>query len=189
MKSALQVPVGDTSAETNDDSSTAVGLEPVRVALLADAAAQAEELVAAASREVDASIAEVEQRCDREVEEIERRSARAARASLDQRIADARTEAHDAVLSARSRTHDRLVEAAHAAALAMRHDPRYPALLDHFEAMAREQLGDDAKIERDPTPGGGIVAELGSRRVDYSLLQLADRALDVLADEVARSWT
>ncbi len=68
----------------------------------------------------------------------------------------------------------------------MRDDPRYPALLDHFEAVAREQLGDDAVIERDPIPGGGIVAELGSRRVDYTLPQLADRALEVLADEVAR---
>ena len=48
--------------------------------------------------------------------------------------------------------------------------------------------GSVAVIERDPDPAGGIVAELGSRRVDYSLPQLADRALDVLADEVARSW-
>ena len=105
----------------------------------------------------------------------------------DQRIANTRADAHDAVLSARARTHDRLVEAAHAAAMNMRHDPRYPALLDHFEAVAREQLGDDAVIERDPLSRGGIVAELGSRRVDYSLPRLADRALEVLADEVARS--
>ena len=172
-----------------NDPSTAPELEPVRRALLADAADQAEALVAAATREVEASIADVEQQCDEEVAEIERRSARASRASLDQRIADARAEAHDAVLRARARTHDRLVDAAHAAALEMRHDPRYPTLLDHFERVAREQLGDDAVIERDPTAGGGIVAELGSRRVDYSLPELADRALDVLADEVTRSWT
>lgn len=179
----LPVPAGDTA-----DPSTTTELEPVRRALLADATAQAEALVAAATRDVEASIAEVEQECDEQVTEIEQRSARASRASLDQRIAEARADAHEAVLAARARTHDRLVEAAHAAAIGMRGDPRYPALLDHFERVARDQLGDDAVIERDPTPNGGIVATLGSRRVDYSLPQLADRALDVLADEVTRSW-
>lgn len=173
---------------TSNDTSTAPELQPVRRALLEDATAQAEALVAAATREVDAAMAEAEQQCDREVAEVEQRSARAARANLDQQIASARAEAHAGVLGARARTHGRLVEAAHAAALDMRDDPRYPALLDHFQAVAREQLGDDAVIERDPTSGGGIVARLGARRVDYSLPQLADRALDVLADEVARSW-
>jgi len=181
LDTGLRVPIGDTS----DDPS--IVLEPLRLALLADADAQAQALVAAATREVEASIAAVEQQCNEEVAEIERRSASASRASLDQRIANTRADAHDAVLSARARTHDRLVEAAHAAAMNMRHDPRYPALLDHFEAVAREQLGDDAVIERDPLSRGGIVAELGSRRVDYSLPRLADRALEVLADEVARS--
>jgi vacuolar-type H+-ATPase subunit E/Vma4 len=172
-----------------NDPSAAPDLEPVRQALLADAAAQADALVAAAKREMEASNAEAEQQCDQEVAEVEQRSARAARANFDQRIAIARAQAHGAVLGARAHTHERLIEAAHAAAINMRSDPRYPALLDHFEAVAREQLGDDAVIERDPTHGGGIVAELGSRRVDYSLPQLADRALEVLADEVARSWT
>lgn len=179
----------DTGPETGPDVPLDDRLEPVRRALLDDAADQAEALVAAASREVEDSIAEVERRCDEEVAEVEQRSASAARAGLDQRIADARADAHDAVLGARSRAHDHLVEAAHAAAIAMRDDPRYPALLDHLEAVAREQLGDDAVIDRDPTPDGGIVARLGSRRVDYSLPRLADRALDVLSDEVAGSWT
>jgi len=178
--------LGRTSA---DGASTSTDLEPVRRALHADATAQAEALVAAATRDVEALIADAQQQCDEQVVEVERRSARASRASLDQRIADARAEAHDAVLRARARTHNRLVEAAHAAAIEMRHDPRYPTLLDHFERVAREQLGDDAVIERDPRPGGGIVAEVGSRRVDYSLARLADRALDVLADGVTRSWT
>lgn len=183
---AWNVTLGRTPA---GESSTAPELEPVRRALLADAAAQAEALVEAAARDVEASIAEVEQECDEQVAEIEQRAARASRASLEQRIAGARADAHDAVLAARARTHDRLVEAAHAAAIDMRRDPHYPALLDHFERLAREQLGANAVIRRDPTPGGGIVAELGSRRVDYSLAQLADRALDILADEVAGSWT
>lgn len=179
-----QMPVGDLTSEPYSTPK----LEPVRRALLDDAAAQAEALVTAAKREVESSIAEVQQQCDEEVSEVERRSARAARASLDQGLSIARAEAHRAALAARSRAHDSLVEAARAAAIDMRHDPRYPALLDHFEAVARAQLGDEAVIQRDPDPGGGIVAELGSRRVDYSLPQLADRALDALADEVARSW-
>jgi hypothetical protein len=75
------------------------------------------------------------------------------------------------------------------AVLDLRADPRYPALLDHFEQVARRQLGADAVIERDPDGVGGIVAHQGDRRVDYSLAALADRALDTLGDDIERLWT
>jgi len=43
-------------------------------------------------------------------------------------------------------------------------------------------------IERDPSPDGGVVARAGTRRVDYRLPILAERALDDLSDKVAELW-
>ena len=159
-------------------------LEPVHRALLEDAATSAQALIAAATREVDAAVAEVERQCDAEVAEVERRSAAAARTSRDQHVTAVRRQRYEHVLRVRSEIRQQLVDAARDAALALRSDPRYPELLDHLEETARAQLGDDAIIRRDPEPDGGVVAELGARRVSYTLLELAERALDALPDEL-----
>ena len=55
--------------------------------------------------------------------------------------------------------------------------------------MARDQLGPGARIERDPPELGGVVATAGTRRVDYTLTALAERALNDHADEVTALWT
>jgi vacuolar-type H+-ATPase subunit E/Vma4 len=160
--------------DSTDLDPVARQLEPVRRALLEDAATTADELVASAVREVDAMVHEIERQCDAEVAEVERRSAEAARASRDQHVTAVRRQRY---------------EAAREAARGLRSDPGYPALLDHLEAVARAQLGGAAVIRRDPEPDGGVVAELGTRRVDYSLPELADRALDALPDETRETWT
>jgi vacuolar-type H+-ATPase subunit E/Vma4 len=92
------------------------------------------------------------------------------------------------VLEAQRRVHDEVIRAAHEAVIDIRADPRYPALLDHLESEAREQLGRGAIIERDPN-GGGVVGAADGRGVDYTLPALADRALAVHADEVAQLWS
>jgi vacuolar-type H+-ATPase subunit E/Vma4 len=175
--------------DSTDLDPVARQLEPVRRALLEDAATTADELVASAAREVDAMVHEFERQCDAEVAEVERRSAEAARASRDQHVTAVRRQRYEAVLAVRSEIRDRIVEAAREAARGLRSDPGYPALLDHLEAVARAQLGGAAVIRRDPEPDGGVVAELGTRRVDYSLPELADRALDALPDETRETWT
>ena len=74
----------------------------------------------------------------------------------------------------------------------LRHDPRYGALLDRLESLARQQLGAGAAVERDPVVAGravvGVIATLGSRRVSYTLPALARRALRELGEEVAGAW-
>ena len=78
--------------------------------------------------------------------------------------------------------------AVRAAALDLEDDARYPDLIDMLEALARKQLGPAARIERDPGGLGGIAAADGSRRVDYTLPALAERALESVADKVALLW-
>ena len=59
-----------------------------------------------------------------------------------------------------------LLEAVRLAALRLRDDDRYPALLDHFEAVATRPAGRRRRVERDPSTGGGVVASAdGARRL------------------------
>lgn len=166
----------------------AAALEPVRRALLADAESEAGERRRVAEREAAAIRAEA----DAAVADAVRRAEDHARATVRIRTAQslerARAEAHGAVLRARDEARGRLADATREAAVALRHDPRYPDLLDRLELLAVDQLGTSAVVHRDPEPSGGVIAEASGRRVDYSLEALAARALDVLGDEIAELW-
>jgi vacuolar-type H+-ATPase subunit E/Vma4 len=167
----------------------AVLLEPVRAALLTDASEEADRVLAAADREA----AEITASADAEMaaarQRAEGRGRRSAEARADQLLAQARSDAHRHVLETKEAIRRRLVAAVHEAALGLRNDERYPMLLDRLEAMARRQLGADATIERDPPDVGGVRAGTADRRVDYSLIALSDRALQTMADEMARLWS
>jgi vacuolar-type H+-ATPase subunit E/Vma4 len=186
MTGAAETGVVESSAEPR---TLAGRLDPVRQALLDDARAEAGRIRTEARRRADDAVAEAEQEVAAEVAEVTRRQAIAAGARADQVRARADAEAHTEMLGAREDVHQDLLEAVRVAALRLRDDERYPALLDHFEAVARAQLGAEAHVERDPPADGGIVAVAGTRRVDYTLTTLAERALDVHADEVTALWT
>lgn len=163
-------------------------LQPVRRVLLADARDESERVLAAAAADAEALRASAQERSESEVAAAHRRGELAAQALADRILTGARNDAHTTVLRAQERSRIELVESVHSAALEIRDDPRYPELLDRLEALARSQLGADADAERDPSTGGGIIATAGHRRVDYTLGALADRALDVISDEVTRLW-
>jgi vacuolar-type H+-ATPase subunit H len=163
-------------------------LEPVRCALLADAHDEADRLLTAARTHAREVVDRAEQDVADAVADAVRRRTIASRAHADQIRARARADAHAEQLAARERNLQELRRAVRDAALRLRHDRRYPALLDDLQVMARAQLGPDARIERDPTPVGGIVATAGRRRVDYSLPALADRAI-AAHPEVESLWS
>jgi vacuolar-type H+-ATPase subunit E/Vma4 len=94
---------------------------------------------------------------------------------------------HRIVLEARRQAYENLGTRARAGARELRPDPAYPALLDRLEQLSREQLGGGATIDRDPADGG-VVAEAGGRRVDYSLPALAERCLGRLGAEIEELW-
>jgi vacuolar-type H+-ATPase subunit E/Vma4 len=169
------------------ETSVVESLRPVRDALLADAGAEADRLVADARRRADQRIADVEEDVEAEVADVERRAQMSAMARAAHASARARTESHRSMMRRRTDTERELAVAIQTAIQALRDDARYPDLLRHFEVRAREQLGSEARVTIDSD--GGVIATVGSRRVDYTLTALADRALASLADEVAALWT
>ena len=164
-------------------------LEPVRLALLADAETEAAQIIGEARRDAEEFEVKAARECDAEVAKARRRSELAGEAHAERVLARARNGSRAVVLQEQEKLRRQLIEQVRAAALDARGDPHYPALLDRWEAMAREQLGSAVVIERDPDPNGGVIAVAGSRRVDYTLPALADRALDRIADEVTQLWT
>jgi vacuolar-type H+-ATPase subunit E/Vma4 len=164
-------------------------LEPVRQALLADAQARADRILDDAVRGSDLETEGARQDADAEIERATRRGAATAQARISRQLATARDVAHHQILETKNDIRNRFRDAVHDAALDLRSDIRYPTLLDQLERLARDQLGAHARIERDPAELGGIVAIDGSRRVDYTLPALAERALDSIADRVTELWT
>jgi vacuolar-type H+-ATPase subunit E/Vma4 len=164
-------------------------LEPVRQALLGDARAEADRIASVATHCAKEVVAAAKTEADAEVERARHRAALSATAHADQILARVSNDAHRVELDTQEELRRELIDDVHTSARDIRRDPRYPALLDHLESLARSQLGAGAIIERDPHPDGGIVAVAGSRRVDYRLPVLANRALDTLADDVAELWT
>jgi vacuolar-type H+-ATPase subunit E/Vma4 len=164
-------------------------LGPVRQALVDDATAEAERIRAEARERADARAAEAERDVAAEVAQVAERQAIASATHAEQERARARADAHATILGVREELRRDLLDTVRSAAMQLRDDDRYPALLDHLEAMARDQLGAEAHLERDPAGAGGVVASAGARRVDYTLPALAERALRDHGDEVASLWT
>ncbi len=164
-------------------------LDPVRIALLADARADAARLVETARDEADTFVERARRDADETVEQARRRAEATAEAHAARVLSRTRRDAHATVLRAREDLRCELVRRLGLAIERMRADPRYPTLLQQLEDAARAQLGEGVLIERDPPDGGGIVAVEGSRRVDYRLPALGERVLETLGEEVATLWS
>lgn len=176
-----------TSAAPPSELMQALG--PVRTALLHDATFEADRIMATATASAETLVATAEAEADADVDRAVDRAERSARAHAEQVLGRARTDSQRLALTTKRNLWHRLVDEVHRAAGDLRNDPRYPALLQRLEAMAHQQLGEGAIIEVVAPPASGIVARVGSRRVDYLSDALADRALDALCDEVAALWT
>lgn len=180
--------VRPVAAVEHDPIDLVAALEPVRRALLDDAREEAGRLVEDAKAEAEARVSAAETCAEQAVEQARRRARATAAARARRAIGVARRDAHAVQLEAESRIWTDVVERLHRAVDALPSDPRYSTLLDGLEQAARRRLGEEATIQRDPE-GGGVLASLEGRRVDYRLQTLADRALEALADEVAELWS
>jgi vacuolar-type H+-ATPase subunit E/Vma4 len=167
----------------------ATDVTAVHRALLEDARDEANQIVAEGRQAADRVIRETIADVDAEVEHERHRSELTAQAHSRRVLARARNDARAEVLRKQEQLRCELVDRVRAAALEIRLDRRYPIVLDRLEAMALEQLGEQATVERDRQPDGGVVATAGTRRVDYTLRAIADRTLDAMSDEAVRLWT
>lgn len=163
-------------------------LQPVRAALLENARSRASSILDEAKTAAEAVVAEATEEADGEVRRAEERARAAAQARSDQKLEQVRADAHLLILRTEADITRRLTDATHRAAMDLRNDPRYENLVVHFEQLARAQLGPDTELERDPGGLGGVVGRCGSRRVDYTLPALSDRALNRLGDFTEQLW-
>ncbi len=166
-----------------------MNLEATRAALLSNARTEADRVVAEADRDVAAALDDARARAEREISAARAEGEQDAADRLARQRARARREARRIVLEARRGCYDELHDRARAAArdLAREHD--YDDLVGRLRSLAVRQLGPDATVLVDPDAEPGLVAETESRRVDYRLVTLADRATEELSSEVAQLWT
>jgi vacuolar-type H+-ATPase subunit E/Vma4 len=166
---------------------TAVALAPVREWLLDDARREAEQLVADARADAAERLAQAREEARAMVAQAREAGAAHAEEAVALDVARARREARGVLLAAEESLRQRVRDGVHAGADALRQDPGYPDLLAGLATSAREVLGASALVHE--APGGGVIAQLGWRRVDLSLPALADRALRSVEGEVASLWT
>ena len=164
-----------------------MNLDAVRDALVADAQRDVAALRAAAEQDALAAVATAGREAQRLLAMARAEGEAEARRAVAIERARARRRAREEVLAARLAAYDRLRATARAAALELRHDPRYPMLLDQLSRAARAELGDDAEVLVDDD-AGGVVARAGSRSVDYRLGVLVDRAVRAMGPRIEALW-
>ncbi len=164
-----------------------MNLEPVRDALLADARRDAEGLRTRAERDAAATVAAGSREAERLLAEAHAAGEAEARAVVAADLAQARREAREVVLRARRDVYERTLAAARDEASALRHAPRYDALVDGLTGVARQQLGDDTAVIVDDEVGG-LLARAGARTVDYRLPAIAERCFGDVGPDLEALW-
>lgn len=163
-----------------------MNLEPVRMALLTQARAEADAQVSAARREADERRSSARAEADALLRRARDEREEAAAAARSRSLLRARREARAIVLRARQDAYDELRAAALAAAADLRVRPDYPRLRDRLAAAARERLGPEAEVTE--PAGGGVLARAGDRLVDCSLPVLVQRRLAELGPDLEELW-
>jgi vacuolar-type H+-ATPase subunit E/Vma4 len=153
-------------------------LAPVRTALLGHARSDAARVLAAADHDVAVLLDDAAAEATRIREAASAETAAYARTLAATQRSHARREGRAIVLRAQQDAYVEGRRRAHEAVRSLCDAPDYPDLLSRLTARARADLGPGATVR--PHPDGGVVAELGSRRVSYTLTALADRVLDDL---------
>lgn len=167
---------------TSAQPTLAAAIAPVRAALLARAQAEADRVHAEADTQAAEALAEAQQKAT--AIRAEARAAGEADAKATLAIDRARTQRRGraTILQARHAAYVRFQAQTRLAVTALCATPQYPELREALAQAAHGALGPSADIEE--ADGGGIVARAGNRRVDLSLRQLADRAVEALASEL-----
>jgi vacuolar-type H+-ATPase subunit E/Vma4 len=164
-----------------------LGLNPVRDALLADAKAAGDRVVDEAAERASVQVVQAEKETAALVARTRAEGEAAAELETISTLAEARRRARALVLEAQCAVYEDVRRDVLSAVRELRTTPRYGDLLDRLTARAREVLGPDAQIERDPTEGG-VVARSGNRRLGYTLPLLVERCLAEHAHEIDRLW-
>lgn len=162
-------------------------LQPVRAELLNRAAADGDRVIADARREAAAIIERGREQARQLTEKASvTGEAAGASAAAEQQAALQRGLRRE-VLAAKDDAYQQWRRRAREAVLRLRDEPDYPRWCRALRDAAAVALGDGAEVTEHPE--GGVVAQLGSRRLDLSLPAIADRALDETAADVDELWS
>ncbi|MEV0267865.1 hypothetical protein AB0H43_03745 [Hamadaea sp. NPDC050747] len=154
-------------------------LRPLAEALLSAADADAALTRRAAAMSSATVLADARRQADEIRAEARRQGAADAEAALAAARARARREARSAVLGVQRDLYDQLRERSYAAVAALRLESGYARLRSGLAEAARQVLGPDAVVVDADT--GGVTSSADGRRLDLSLAQFADRAVDEVA--------
>lgn len=164
-----------------------VALDPLRAALHADAQVEADVIQARAAEEVEAILAAARATAEELVADAVAQGTAVARAAAALRSARVRREANELVLAEQESLRRELVDQVVRAAQELRGTPRYTAWVERLTRRCHEALGPLATVT--PSAAGGVVGELGSRRLDLTVPVLAAQAVEEHAAEVRWLWT
>jgi vacuolar-type H+-ATPase subunit E/Vma4 len=171
---------------TRPPAGEADSLAPLTAALRDRARAAADEVLARADEDARESLDRAHQEAAAMLAQARAKGAADGAAVLAAERAGAARQARAILLAAQQAAHDDLRTAAREAVRALREDPDYPVMLEALRARAQVDLGPGAVVTT--LDGGGIVAESGPRRIEYSLAALADDLVDEVVDR-AEPWS
>ena len=151
-----------------------LALAPVRAALLRDASAEAERLLASARGAADALLEQARRDAVSKIsharEQGRMQAAQLARAELSRGRREARAIVLGAELRAQSEAEDRI----RSAIAGLKDEPGYASLRDRLAELALQVAGPGATVSEHRA--GGVVARAPNTLVDCSLPRLAQRA-------------
>ena len=160
------------------------GIDALESALRLAVAQRNDGRIRAARCDADTRLAEAGREAAMLLERARREGEDVTDALLTRERASLRRENVAIVLEARHSVVLELDAQVRAGVFAMREAPDYGSVVDALTTRARARLGADAVIVTDPDGAGGVIGELGGRRVDYTLTALAERACATLGDAI-----
>ena len=162
-------------------------LEPVRRELLHRAVADADRQVDEARQEARRILDHAREQAGAMTETARAAGQAAAAVTTSERRAALRRALRGEVLAAQRDIYQQWRRRGTEAVLGLRDDPAYPRWVAAMRAAASAALGAEAHLSEHPE--GGVVAEAGQRRVDWSLAGIAERALDATTPQLGELWS
>jgi hypothetical protein len=157
-------------------------LAPVRAALLGDAQAEADRILAEARRAAGALIGRAQADSVDAVLRAEAEGRARAEPLALAEVSRGRREARAILLGAQLRARGELEDRIRAAVSGLRDEPGYGELRDTLADLARRAAGPGATVTEHP--GGGVLAHAPGVLVDCSLPRLAERAIQALGQQI-----
>lgn len=166
-----------------------VSLESAQLAVLANAAREAEQLRRHARESRARLLADAREQAQELLAQRLASAEQLAERERREQLAEARSEARRVVLRARQAVLTDAYRAVRVAARELVHEPAYAELMRVLTTEAQERLSTPAQRARvAAAPGGGLLARAGSHEIDYSLDSQVDRCMRAMPDELERLW-